>query len=241
MQSSLKSASDVVDLTKLDDSARDLPASNGLFMPAPFLPPPIPIKDIAYPGQGVRRIPDSNRWAGILRGPGNEIFLGSYTSQTEAAYAVKLASAQSKSENSPNVVGSTKESGGPIKNTLHLPHFPNFQEESPFGSNAGRIADLMNTPIESIVSAFEDTQQLTSNQKQSTQPRLRLRDWRAQHHRHVQHLNDLLPMSGQDVRDNFPLIVNVKDNGSASRKRRKHSAPKRLQTSTTAGKQNNCN
>jgi len=240
-QSGLKAASDVVDLTKSDDSAHNLPASKVPFVPAPFLPPPIPMKDVAYPGQGVRRLPDSNRWAGILRGPGNDIFLGSYTSQSEAAYAVKLASAQSKAENSSDMVGTTKESEGQIKSTLHLPHFPNFQEKSPFGSNAGRVADLMNTPIESIVSAFEETQQLTSNQKQSSQPRFRLRDWMAQHHKHVQHLKDLSPMSAQNVCDNFPLIVKVKDSGSVSRKRRKQSTPKRLHTSTTAGKQNNCN
>jgi len=237
-QYNLNSGSDVNCLSKLEDSPH-LPPSKVPFVPAPSLPPPIPITDIAYPDQGVRRLPDSNRWASILRVAGNEIFLGSYTSQSEAAYAVKLASAQSKTVIRQDMAGTTKGSGR-TKSTLHLPHFPNFQEDAPFASNKGKIADLLNTPIESIVSAFEETQS-TSSQKEPSQPRFRLHDWMAQHYRHVQHLKDLAPMSGQDVSNDFSFIVNVKNNENVGHKRRKKSVPKRLRSLTPPGKQNNNN
>merc|ERR1712194_662061 len=89
--------------------------------------------------------------AGILRVAGNEIFLGSYTSRSEAAQAVKLASARSKNE----------KSGG----TPTSPPSSNCHDGSPRASHTGKIADLFNVSIESIVSAFEEAQS-TVNQTQ---------------------------------------------------------------------------
>ena len=54
--------------------------------------PPISTSNIACPDQCVRRLPESNRWAGILHVSGNDIFIGSYTSRSEAIQAVQLAS-----------------------------------------------------------------------------------------------------------------------------------------------------
>merc|ERR1712087_795627 len=108
--------------------------------------------------------------------------------------------------------------------------------DSPPASTAGRIADLFNTPIESIVSAFEETQ-ADVGQDTLSRPPFRLRDWMDQHYRHMQHLKELSPMSGQDVSNHFSFVANVNEDG-IRRKRRKQSAPKRLRVPTTDGKQN---
>lgn len=219
---------------KSENSAH-LPAMKVPFVPAPSLPPAIPINDLVYPDQGVRRLADSNRWASILRVGATDIFLGSYTSQSEAAYAVNLALVQSERENCQIANGKENSSrAAPL-----MPHLPNFQVHTSPASNAGRIADLFNTPIESIVSAFEKTQ---AEIGQDTPPRLpfRLRDWMDQHYRHMQHLKELSPMGGQDAGDQFTFVANVKDD-SSRRKRRKQSTPKRLRVPPTDGKHNSSN
>ena len=51
--------------------------------------------------QGVRRLTGSkNRWGAVLKVSGNDIFLGSYTSPTEAAQAVEQAKEESKMRSS---------------------------------------------------------------------------------------------------------------------------------------------
>ena len=173
---------------KSEDKKKE--ATEAPIAPPPTLPPPIPITDMAYPDQGVRRLPGSNRWAGILNVSGNDIFLGSYTSQSEAASAVKQAQLGGKSRQ--------------------------------YDPNAGRLSDLLNTPIEAIVSAFEETQQ--GDQRLSSPPRFRIQDWTAQHSKHVQHLNS----------SEFSFMVQVKsDNVNACNKKRKKGKPKRLVLPTT--------
>ena len=169
--------------------------SKSPIVPPLTLPPPIPITDMAYPDQGVRRLPKSNRWAGILNVSGNDIFLGSYTSQSEAARAVEQAQSEAARQDI--------ESG----------------EDDP---NAGQLADLLNTPIEAIVSAFEQTEQ--GEQRLSSQPRFRIHDWSTQHSKHVQHLNS----------SDFSFMVQVKsDDVNACNKKRKKGTPKRLVLPTT--------
>jgi len=54
-------------------------------------------KDMINEIQGVRRLTGrKNRWGAVLKVSGNDIFLGSYTSPTEAAHAVNLAKEESK-------------------------------------------------------------------------------------------------------------------------------------------------
>ena len=179
------------------EGASKTPASKSPIVPPPTLPPPLPITDmaLAYPDQGVRRLPKSNRWAGILNVSGNDIFLGSYTSQSEAARAVTQAQSVLSSQ---------------------------YIESGEDDSNAGQLADLLNTPIEAIVSAFEETQQ--GEQRLSSQPRFRIHDWIAQHSKHVQHLNS----------SDFSFMVQVKSNDvNACNKKRKKGTPKRLVLPTT--------
>ena len=126
---------------------------------------------------------------------GNDIFLGSYTSQSEAARAVTQAQSVLSSQ---------------------------YIESGEDDSNAGQLADLLNTPIEAIVSAFEETQQ--GEQRLSSQPRFRIHDWIAQHSKHVQHLNS----------SDFSFMVQVKSNDvNACNKKRKKGTPKRLVLPTT--------
>lgn len=168
----------------------------------PILPSPIPITDMAYPDQGVRRLPGSNRWAGILNVSGNDIFLGSYTSQSAAARAVKEAQLEGKYQ----VGGKSSQDFESI-------------EDDP---NAGKLADLLNTPIEAVVSAFEEKQQ--GEQRLSSQPRFRIHDWTAQHSKHVQHLNS----------SDFSFMVQVESGAvNACNKKRKKGTPKRLVSPTT--------
>mmetsp|Transcript_16759 Transcript_16759/g.33877 ORF Transcript_16759/g.33877 Transcript_16759/m.33877 type:complete len:785 (+) Transcript_16759:72-2426(+) len=107
------------------DSANDLPFA-------------IPIKDTVYKF-GVKHLPHSNRWASTVRISGNDIFLGSFASQTEAHEAAKCALAK------------------------HKPSNPTPMDQETI-ENIGRITDLTSIPIESIVSAFEEK---TSNAVES--------------------------------------------------------------------------
>ena len=126
--------------------------------PPPTLPPPIIINDIIYPNQGVRRV--SNGWAAVLKVAGNDIFLGTYSSQTEAAYAVRLAKEQSSSQVSSS------------------------STPSPFPTpNAGRSTDIMNMPIESVVRAFEEAQQ------EGYEPTFNLQEYLSQREQYLKHNN----------------------------------------------------
>jgi hypothetical protein len=168
---------------------------------------------------------------------GNDVFVGSYASQFEARQAVRLASAQSRRENYQSVStgvkhGQRDSSGLKVEDrTSHLTRFPDFDEDSSlFGPNAAHLADLFNAPAESVVSAFEETQQLMSGEDRlSLGPPFRLRVWIGQHYSHGQHLKELALKSGKDILSNtYTLAVPVKD-GNIGNKRRKLSHPKRLQ------------
>ena len=142
------------------------------------------------------------------------------------AGAVKLASAQAMrdsqqymSETNLDSNGVAAANNGPRDH--YLPYIPNFEKNSPLlGADAGKMADLMNIPIESIVSAFEATQP-AGDQKQSSQPRFRISNWMAQHYKHVQHIKNLEPIQGQDVSNNFSLVVSVKNDNASKKKRKK--------------------
>ena len=208
------------------------------FAPVPSLPPPIPVTEKAYFNQGVRRLEVSNRWAGVLHVAGNDLFVGSYASQFEARRAVRLASAQSRRDNYQSVFtgmkhGQIDSSGLKVEDrTPHLTRFPDFDEDSSlFGPNAAHLADLFNAPVESVVSAFEETRQLMSGgHGLSLGPPFRLREWIGQHYSHGQHLKELALKSGKDILSNaYILAVPVKCDGNIGNKRRKLSHPKHLQ------------
>ena len=58
-------------------------------------------KDMINEIQGVRRLTGcKNRWGAVLKVSGNDIFLGSYTSPTEAAHVVEMAKEESKMRSS---------------------------------------------------------------------------------------------------------------------------------------------
>lgn len=159
------------------------------FNPPPTLPRPILIKHTAYVDQDVRHLPASNQWTGILRVSGNEIFIGPFDSQSKAVKAVKMAKLGKRIA----------------------------PDESGSEGACGPIDDLMNIPIESIVSAFEETQRKSS----SSRPQFRLRDWTAQRSRHVKEDFNISDYSFVDVqRDDY--------GADGSNKRRKKSVPKRL-------------
>jgi len=164
--------------------------------PPPTLPPPILINDIIYPNQGVRRV--SNGWAAVLKVAGNDIFLGTYPSQTEAAYAVRMAKEQSS------------RGGSQVSSTLSTP--------SPFPTpNAGRFTDIMNMPIESVVRAFEEAQQ------EGYEPTFNLQEYMSQREQYVKHNNP-----SQYKRKYTYLIEVKPPDGHVSNKKRKKSTPQRL-------------
>jgi hypothetical protein len=116
--------------------------------------------------------------------------------------------------------------------TPHLTRFPDFDEDSSlYGPKAAHLADLFKAPAESVVSAFEETQQLMSGgDGLSLGPPFRLREWIGQHYSHGQHLKELALKSGKDFISNaYTLAVPVKCDGNIGNKRRKLSHPKHLQ------------
>jgi hypothetical protein len=204
------------------------------FAPVALLPSPIPILEKTHSNHGVRRLEVSKCWAPFLHVAGNDLFLGSYASQSEARRVVHLASAQSRKENCRGMAAGVRNGhrdaiGSEFENrTSHLTRFPDFDEKfSLFTPNAAHIADLFNTSAESVVSAFEEIQQpISGEQKLALEPPFRLREWVAQHYRHVQPQKE----SGKDVLTTkmFSLVVPVKCDYNIGNKRRKQSHPKRL-------------
>lgn len=106
-------------------------------VPALPLPPSIPITDLAYPNGSVRRLPGTNSWVGIAKVAGNDVFLGSFSTQSEATHAAKIASDNTRTEN--------------------VDRLSSVQ----YG-----LSDLFNTPIEAVVSAFEATQSSSDHKPQ---------------------------------------------------------------------------
>ena len=124
------------------------------------LPPPILIN---YEHPGVRRLPNSNRWASVVKIAGNDVFLGSFVSHTEAVRVRELALAQC-SDN----VASTQTAAA-LENT----------------SAIGPVHDLLNTPVEAVISAFEESKTKT--------PAFSLQNWMAvEQTQYFSELQDLL-------------------------------------------------
>ncbi len=194
----------------------------------PFLPPPIPITDMAFPDHGVRYLPNSCRWASLLRVSGNDLFVGSCESQSEAANCAELALQQSRSEKvrgvdeSINVGGSEVVCSRPSRMTRSL----HFLDSSSSPNNAGKLADLFNTSAESIVSAFEETQS-KKDQKQSSSEntRFRIQDWMIQHSTHNMQ---------QLINYDFAFVVDAKSDEKVHTKRRKQTNPRRLSQVSSA-------
>jgi hypothetical protein len=171
------------------------------FASIPSLPSPIPIIHKASSNPCIRYLEASNRWAGVLHVAGNDLFLGSYASQCEAERAVRLALAQLRKETCQGGVAGVEinriDAGGiEFENTMrHLTPFPDC--DSLFVPNAAHTADLFNTTAESVVSAFEKTQQpMNSERKPSSEPTFHLQDWIRQHYRHVWPVKQLTFPSG---------------------------------------------
>jgi len=173
----------------------------------PSLPTPIVVTDKSCYNQCVRHLPVSNRWAGVLNMAGNDLFVGSYVSQSEAQQAVQLALAQAKKRDGQDYNG---ESQGPNDN----------ENASP---NDAQLVDLFSIPAESIISAFEETDQ---KKRDISDPPFCLGEWIAQHYQHVYHRGKC----GTDASTNnmFTLAVPIHCDGILRNKRRKQSHPKRL-------------
>lgn len=101
------------------------------------LPPPI-LVNCEHPG--VRRLQNSNRWASVVKIAGNDVFIGSFVSQTEAVRARELALAQC----SHNDIASTQTAAA-------LQNLPAI----------GPVHDLFNTPVEAVISAYEESKTKT--------------------------------------------------------------------------------
>jgi hypothetical protein len=112
---------------------------------SPFLRSPT-IVSYEYPG--VRRLQSSNRWASIIKIAGNDVFLGSFISQAEAVHARELALAQCADS---DATSSTKDSSG---NELKRAHQA-FTSQTL--ASSGPIVDLLSTPVEVVISAFEES------------------------------------------------------------------------------------
>lgn len=237
--------------TSLSSETAPLPAvvkstaSTSWFERPPFLPPPIPIADMAFPNQGVRHLPDSNRWASVVRVSGNELFVGFSGSQSEAAYGTKLALELSREENEPGGVGveTTNDQRADFGGLDLMTHFPNFPSASHISEAAGKLSDLFNTSAESIVSAFEEAQS-KKDQKQSSDvssARFRLQDWVTMHSTHnMQQLKDMV-LSDETtnvVSNDFAFVVDVKSDENVHRIRRKKSNPRRLPQISVEAEQN---
>jgi len=69
------------------------------YVPPPLYPPPVRITDSIYPNHGIRRLEHAKKWTATVSLSGNDLFLGSYSSQTQALQAKKLALASQHTGN----------------------------------------------------------------------------------------------------------------------------------------------
>jgi hypothetical protein len=137
---------------------------------------------------------------------GNDLFVGSYVSQSEAQQAVQLALAQAK----------RRDDNGELQG-------PNDNKYA--SSNDAHLADLFSIPAESIISAFEETDQ---KKRDSSDPPFRLSEWIAQHYRHVYHQGKC-GTTDASANNMFTLAVPIhRDRTLGKNKCRKQSHPKRL-------------
>jgi hypothetical protein len=197
-------------------------ATKVAFASLPLLPSPISIIQRAYSNTCIRHLEASNRWAGVLRVAGNEIFVGAYASQVEARHAVQLASAQLRKENcqggAVGVLTNRQDAGGTEPKEAMRCTVPCSGCDSLFVPNAAHTSDLFDTTAESVVSAFEESQlSIGSKEKPVLEPTFHLHEWIGQHYRHVWHgKQHALPSEGK-------CDVNIR---TAQRKQKN---PKRLQ------------
>lgn len=118
---------------------------------SPFLRSPT---IVSYKYAGVLRLQSSNRWASILKIAGNDVFLGSFNSQAEAVHARELALAQCADSIA------TSSTDNASDNKLKWAH---QAFTSPNLASAGPIVDLLSTPVEAVISAFEESDGHTSS------------------------------------------------------------------------------
>jgi hypothetical protein len=121
-----------------------------------LLPPPIIVN---YEHPGVRRLPNSNRWTSVVKIAGNDVFLGTYASQTEAIRARELALTQ------PSI--DTPDSGSKMPS----PATTAAQNQA----ETGLIQDLLITPVEAVISAFEQS-------NENPKPSFSLQKWLGERH-----------------------------------------------------------
>jgi len=61
------------------------------YVPPPKMPKPIKLKESLYPSGGVSRFEKSKRWGASVSLGGNDLFLGSFPTQTQAKGAIDMA------------------------------------------------------------------------------------------------------------------------------------------------------
>jgi hypothetical protein len=109
------------------------------------LPRPIFVN---YQQPGVRLLANNNRWASVVKIAGNDVFLGSFASQTEAVRARELALAQYKGGNTTSAISD---------NASKLPAKSSTVHHSVAAVEVGPINDLLSIPVEAVISAFEQS------------------------------------------------------------------------------------
>ncbi|KAL7521326.1 hypothetical protein ACHAWX_006000 [Stephanocyclus meneghinianus] len=112
---------------------------------SPFLSSPT---IVSYECPGVRRLQSSNRWASILKIAGNDVFLGTFISQAEAVHARELALAQCAHS---IATSSANDSSDQELKQAHQ----TFTLQT--AASAGPIVDLLSTPVEAVISSFEES------------------------------------------------------------------------------------
>jgi hypothetical protein len=78
-------------IPNVEDKDQEQPLT---YVPPPSLPPPIEITEPIYDGCGVRRCKTTNQWTASMCLGGNERFLGSFPTQTQAYQATRIAAGE---------------------------------------------------------------------------------------------------------------------------------------------------
>mmetsp|Transcript_28094 Transcript_28094/g.41794 ORF Transcript_28094/g.41794 Transcript_28094/m.41794 type:complete len:633 (-) Transcript_28094:552-2450(-) len=144
------------------------------YVPPPTCPPPIRVTEPVYPTGGVVRLGKTKSWGASVSFGGNDLFLGSFPTQTQAADAIQAALSSSKHANEVSD-GETHVSSDSESTS---------QEAMKCDENSARLADLNAVSLESSMAAIENQDITQPNSSMS------LHDWTLQLIRHKSYISE---------------------------------------------------
>ena len=168
----------------------------------PKLPPPLIVYDPSFKlSSEAVRLRETKRWGAAISVGGNDLFLGSFPTQSHAIASSAIALAKDASD-----IDDDSPSGAKLTTDIHQESSPAF----PRDEMEGRIADLNATRLEDSICALE------RNNKHGTFGTFSLHDWTMQSIRYQSYLRQNRVPPAPGVVDNASMAQESVPDGSYS-------------------------